>query len=146
MRNLLLLACLVAWPSQSLAQDARGRMMLEAGLVGGNSVACPGRYVGIEGRVVGPASVYGMVENYRCVDLEGASSRLGASVLLGSANWLVRPALRGGLEYDDGDVSRTVGASVTFGRRYGARFIVERWVVPEGAALVLLQMGGYVSF
>lgn len=51
------------------------------------------------------------------------------------------------MEYnDDGDVSHTVGASLTFGRRYGARFIVDRWVVPGGEALVLLQIGGYVSF
>ena len=146
MRNLLLLACLSAWPLQSLAQEERGRMMLEAGLVGGNSAACPGHYVGIEGRVAGPASVYGMVENYRCVDLAGASSRLGVSVHLGRADWLVRPAMRGGLEYDGGDISHTVGASMTFGRRYGARFIVDRGAVPGGPALVLLQMGGYVSF
>ena len=91
MRNLLLLACLLAYPSQSLAQDGPGRMMLEAGLVGGNSAACPGHYLGIEGHVAGPASVYGMVENYRCVDLAGASSRLGISVLLGRRiGWFVR--------------------------------------------------------
>lgn len=36
--------------------------MLEAGTVGGNSVACPAHYVGINGRLAGPVSLYGMVE------------------------------------------------------------------------------------
>lgn len=57
------------------------------------------------------------------------------------------PALRSGLEYSDvGDVSPTVGASLTFGHRYGALVIVERWTVPGGAALVLLQVGAYFAF
>ena len=64
----------------------------------------------------------------------------------GSPIGLVRPALRAGFEYNDDDaISHTVGASLTFGRRYGARFIVDRWSV-SGASLVLLQVGGYVSF
>ena len=121
MRNLVL-ACLLALPAQAAAQEEPGRMMLDAGIVGGNSIACPGHYVGIEGGVVGPLSVYGMVETYRCVEVPETSSRLGASVRLGPPGWSVRPALRSGLEYsDDGAVSHTVGASLTFGRRYGAR-------------------------
>ena len=32
---------------------------------------CPGRYVGINGQVVGPVSLYGMVETYRCADNTG---------------------------------------------------------------------------
>lgn len=144
MRNLVL-ACLLVLPSQ--AQEGPGRTMLEAGIVGGNSIACPGHYLGIEGRVAGLASVYGMVETYRCVEVFETSSRLRVSVRLGDSDWSVRPAVRSGLEYsDDGDVSQTVGASLTFGRRYGARFIVDRWAVPGGASLVLLQIGGYVSF
>ncbi len=110
------------------------RMMLEAGIVGGNSIACPGHYVGVSGRVAGPTSVYGMVETYRCVEVPETSSRLGISVRLGRFDWFVRPAVLSGLEYnDDGDISHTVGASLTFGRRYGARFIVDRWEVPGGA-------------
>ena len=50
--------------------------------------------------------------------------RLGTSVSLGCASWLVRPALRAGMEHDGHEVSPTVGASLTFGRRYGARFIL----------------------
>lgn len=76
----LLLACslaLLALPAQ--AQDGPERMMLDAGIVGGNSVACPGHYVG----VAGPVSVYGMVETYRCVEAPETSSRLGTSVRLG---------------------------------------------------------------
>ena len=146
LRNLVL-ACLLLLPAPVQAQEGRGRTMLEAGIVGGNSIACPGHYMGIEGRVAGPASVYGMVETYRCVEVPETSSRLGVSVRLGDSDWSVRPAVRSGLEYsDDGDVSHTVGASLTFGRRYGARFIVDRWVLPGGASLVLLQIGGYVSF
>ena len=142
----VLLACLLALPAQAQAQEEPGRMMLEAGIVGGNSIACPGHYVGIEGGLAGPLSVYGMVETYRCVEVPETSSRLGASIRLGQSDWLVRPALRSGIEYnDDGAVSHTVGASLTFGRRYGARFIVDRWSV-SGASLVLLQVGGYVSF
>ena len=145
--RILVLACLLVLPSRLHAQEAPGRMMLEGGIVGGNSIACPGHYLGIEGRVAGPASAYGLVETYRCVEVPQTSSRLGVSVRLGDSDWLVRPAVRSGLEYnDDGDVSHTVGASLTFGRRYGARFIVDRWDLPDGAPLVLLQIGGYVSF
>ena len=129
----VLLACLLALPAQAQAQETPGRMMLEAGITGGNSIACPGHYIGIEGQVVGPVSAYGMVEAYRCDVAPEPSSRLGASVRLGRAAWSVRPALRTGLEYnEDGDVSHTVGASLTFGRRYGARFIVDRWTVSGG--------------
>ena len=87
-----------------------------------------------------------MVEHYRCVDLAGASSRIGLSVRVGRFEWSVRPAVRGGLEYDSGEVSHTVGASLTFGRRYGARFIVDRGVLAGGASIVLLHIGGYISF
>ncbi len=59
-----------------------------------NSVACPGHYVGISGRVAGPVSLYGMVEYYRCADIAGSANRIGASVLLGRSGWVVRPALR----------------------------------------------------
>ena len=61
----LLLVCLAVLPSQVEAQEIPARMMLEAGFVGGNGGACPGRYVGISGRVAGPVSLYGMVETYR---------------------------------------------------------------------------------
>ncbi len=142
----LVLVFLVALPSQLQAQDAPGRMMLEAGIVGGNSVACPARYVGINGRVAGPVSLYGMVENYRCVDLAGTANRVGASVLLGRSGWFVRPALRLGIEYDNGEVSETIGASLAFGRRYGARFIVHFGDFSRDPAIVLFQMGGYISF
>lgn len=114
--------------------------------MGGNSAACPGHYVGINGRVAGSVSLYGMVENYRCADLAGSANRIGASVLLGHSSWLVRPALHAGIEYDAGDVSPTAGASLTFGRRYGARFIVHLGNVSGGTSIVLFQMGGYISF
>ena len=140
-------------PSQVQAQEAPDhqetpdRFVLEAGIVGGNSVACPGRYVGINGRVAGPVSLYGMVETYRCADRAGSANRIGASVLLGRSSWLVRPALRAGIEYDGGDdVWPTAGASLTFGRRYGARFILHVGDESGGTALVRFQMGGYVSF
>ena len=94
----LLLVCLAALPSQVQAQETPGRMMLEAGIVGGNSAACPGHYVGISGRVAGPVSLYGMVETYRCADLAGSANRVGTSVLLGRSRWFVRPALRAGIE------------------------------------------------
>ena len=146
MRKLVLM-CLLVLPSQVQAQEERGRMLLEGGIVGGNSIACPGRYLGIEGRVVGPASIYGLIETFQCVELPQTSSRLGGSVRLVPADWPVRPAFRVGLEYStDGEVSPTAGASLTLGQRYGARFIVERWRVPSGSALVLLHISGYISF
>ena len=155
----LSLACLAVVPSQVQAQEASdhqeatGRFMLEAGIVGHNR--CPGHYVGINGRIAGPVSWYGMVETYRCADntgnvtyrsLAGSHNQIGASVLLGRSSWLVRPALRAGIQYDGGDsVEPTAGASLTFGRRYGARFIVH---VDECGSTVCerFQMGGYVSF
>ncbi len=144
----LLLACLavVVLPTQVQAQEASDRFLLEAGIVGGNSVACPGHYVGISGRVAGPVSAYGIVENYRCADLAGSANRIGGSVLLGRSSWPVRPALRAGIEYDGGDVSPTAGASLTFGRRYGARLILHVGDGSGGTNIVLFQMGGYISF
>ena len=148
----LSLACLPVLPPQVQAQEAPdgqeapGRFVLEAGIVGENSLGCPGHYVGINGRVAGPVSLYGMVETYRCADRAGSDNRIGASVLLGRSGWLVRPALRAGIVYGRGDyVGPTAGASLTFGRRYGARFILH---VEEsgGGAHVRFQMGGYVSF
>lgn len=137
----------LAAPVAAEAQQGRGRMLLEGGIVGGNSPTCPGHYLGIEGRVAGPATLYGMVETFRCTEIPETSSRLGGSVRLVPADWPVRPALRAGVEYSDGGrFSPTFGASLTFGRRYGARFIVDRWNVPDGTELVLLQIGGYVSF
>ena len=145
MRKLLLVACLVVIAPEAGAQEAPGRVMLEAGIVGGNSVACPGHYVATSGRIGGAVSLYGMVENYRCVDLAGSANRLGASLLLGRVRWFLRPALRAGIEYDGGDVSETVGASLTLGRRYGARFMVHFGNLGDDT-LVLFQMGGYLSF
>ena len=148
----LVVAFLALLPSQVQAQEtdeARempSRFVLEAGLVGGNSVACPGHYVGLNGRVAGPVSLYGMVENYRCADLAGSANRIGASVRLGRSDWLVSPALRAGIEYDGGDVSPTAGASLTFGRRYGARFILHAGDGSGNTNIVLFQMGGYISF
>lgn len=78
------------------------------------------------------------MENYRCDDQTGTASRVGASVLLGRFGWLVRPALRAGMEYDWHEVSPTGGASLTFGRRYGARVIIH---IEEDHPLVLFQIG-----
>ncbi len=144
--RVLALAFLAVLPWQVQGQEAVSRFVLEAGLVGGNSPSCPGHYVGIKGRVTGPVSLYGMVENYRCADLAGSANRIGATVRLGHCRWLVRPALRAGLEYDGGTVSPTAGASLTFGRRYGARLILHVGEASGDTRLVLFQMGGYVSF
>ena len=141
--------CLLLLPTQVAAQEAEDtprRVLLEAGIVGGKSPACPGHYVGLEGRVAGPVSLYGMVENYRCVNLVGSANRLGASVLLGRESWFVRPSLRTGIEYDAGEVSSTAAATLTFGRRYGARFSVHRGDETAAGVLVLFQLGGYITF
>ena len=87
----LLLVCLAALPVQVQAQEAPGRVMLEAGIVGGNSAACPGHYVGIDGRLAGPVSLYGMVENYRCANQAGSANRIGASVLVGRSKLVRAP-------------------------------------------------------
>jgi len=164
------LACLAVSPWQVQAQEAPdrqeapNRFVLEAGIAGDRR-ACRGYYVGINARVAGPVSLYGMVENYRCaerteiIDLGGGITgtahhprrvgsdyRIGASILLGSSSWLVRPALAAGIQYDGGDYFEpTAGASLTFGRRYGARFILN---IEEcgSTACARFQMGGYVSF
>ena len=167
----LSLACLAALPWQVQAQQAPdrqeelGRFVLEAGLAG-DTRQCPGHYVGINVRVAGPVSLYGMVENYRCSErTEHADNpgdaisvtriyprrvasdiRFGAEVSLGRDSWLVRPALRAGILYGGGGhVGPTAGASLTFGRRYGARFILH---VEEcgSTACERFQMGGYISF
>lgn len=43
----LLLACVALLPSQVQAREALDRFVLEARIVGGNSAAYPGHYVGI---------------------------------------------------------------------------------------------------
>ena len=78
MRKLLLLG-LALLPAQVEAQERPGRMMLEAGLVGGSAGASPAGYVAINGRIAGPVSLYGMVETYRCADFAGSANRIGAS-------------------------------------------------------------------
>ena len=128
------------------APEAPGRFMLEAGIDGGNSIACPGHYVGLLGRVAGPVWVYTSVDNYRCGEVTGQSSRSGLSIRIGRGEWLVRPALRTGLAYGGADVSHTFGASLTLGRRYGGRLILDRQPVEGGDALVLFQIGGYITF
>ena len=139
----LLAVSLSVLPVHATAQpDAH---MLEVGIVGGNGAACPGQYVGITGCVAGPVSLYGTMETYRCVDLAGSASRLGSSLRHGRSRWTVRPALRAGIEYDGGDVSHTVGVSLTLGWRYGARILVDRGVLQGGGSIVLVHMGGYLS-
>ena len=144
MKAVMLGCLLLATPAW--AQEGPARMMLEAGIDSGNSVACPGHYVGIQGRVAGPVSGYGNADNYRCLDVAGKTTRAGISVGLGRAQWLVRPAVREGLAYDGHEVFHTIGASLTLGRRYGGRLIVDRQRVSGGAVLVLLRIGGYISF
>ena len=73
----------------------------------------------VSGRVTGPLSVYGMVENYRCAEFAGPANRAGVSLLLGRYDWLIRPALRLGIEYDGSEISETEGFNLTFGRRRG---------------------------
>ncbi|MXZ28766.1 MAG: hypothetical protein F4Y72_10770 [Gammaproteobacteria bacterium] len=91
-------------------------------------------------------SLYYMLENYRCVDLAGTAHRIGVSVRVGRFDWPVRPAIRAAVEYDGGERSRTFGASLTVGRRYGARFFVDRGVVSGGEDIVVLHLGGFYSF
>lgn len=124
--SLLLLAWSAVSPSQVRAQETpdrqevQGRFMLEAGIVeGGGSDRCPGQYIGINGRVAGPVSLYGMVETSRCADRTGSARRFGASVLLGRSSWLVRPALRGGIEFQTNYVGLSGGASLTLGGATG---------------------------
>lgn len=63
---------------------------------------------------------------------------------VGPAGLFVRP-LRAGIEYDGGDVSHTVGVSLTLSRRYEARILVDRGVLQGGGSIVLVHMGGYLS-
>lgn len=141
----LLLVWVLLAPAQLLAQDSTGRFMLEAGLVGGSADACPGKYARVSTKVVGPVSLYGTVETYRCHNFAGSANRIGASIRLGSTDQAVRPALRSGIEYDGGDVSPTFGASLTIGGRYGARLSVHFGNVSDDV-LTLFQLGGYIRF
>ena len=97
----------------------------------------PGPYVAYLGGNTGQTGIATPVG-----PLAGSHNHIGASVRLGRSSWLVRPALRAGIQSDGSDyVEPTAGASLTFGRRYGARFILH---VSEEE--VRFQMGGYVSF
>ena len=97
MKRLLLLR-LALLPAQVEAQERPGRIMvLEAAFVGGSGDACPGRYVGIEGWIAGPVSLYRMVETYRYAAFAGSANGIGTSVRFGRERWFVRPALRAGV-------------------------------------------------
>ena len=135
-------------PLREVADQGEGtnRFLFEAGLVGGNSPACPGHYVSVHGHLAGPVSLYAMQETYRCVDFAGSASRLGAAVRLGSSEQLIRPELRGGFEYDGGNVSETLGVGLTLGRKYGARISVDRGFGTGGPDIVLVHLGGYITF
>lgn len=141
---------LAVLPWQVRAQEApdrqkeRGRFVLEAGIVGGSN-GCPGHYVGINGHVAGPVSLYGMAENSRCADSARSATRFGASVLVGRSSWLVRPELRAGIETSTNYTGASGGAGLTFGRRYGARFILH-FEECSTSVCERFQMGGYVSF
>lgn len=141
----LILVCLLAAAAPAQAQEP-GEMLLEAGLVGGNANTCPGTFVGVEGHIRYGVAAWGMVENYQCDGPPQTSSRVGLALRLAPDVWKIRPALRSGVNYDDGSVSSTLGASVTFGRKYGARFVVDRWALPGGAGVVLMQVGAFFSF
>lgn len=142
----LFLVCLLALPVAAQAQEP-GEMLLEAGLVGGNTPTCPGHYLGVEGHIRYGVAAWGMVENYQCDGPPQTSSRVGLALRLAPEAWKIRPAVRSGLSYDDdGSVSTTWGGSLTFGHRYGARFIVDRWTLPNGVGLTLMQVGGFFSF
>ena len=117
--------------------------MLEAGIDGGNGVACPGHYVGIEGALGGAAVC---VRQRGQLPLSwtwpGTTSRVGASVRFGRSGWIVRPAVRSGLAYDGDELSHTVGASLTLAG--GTADASSSTASPgrEGPALVLIQIGG----
>lgn len=142
--KLLLISFLVT-PTQLLAQESPERFMIEAGLVGGSGDACPGHYISVSAEVVGPVSLYGMVENYRCQDLAGSANRIGTSIRFGSSDWVVQPELRSGLEYDGGDLSPTFGASLFLGGRYGARLSIHFGDLFDNP-ITLFQLGGYIRF
>ncbi|MCY4216428.1 MAG: hypothetical protein OXC92_05540 [Flavobacteriaceae bacterium] len=137
----LLLLSFFFLPLCICAQEKTDRFMLEAGLVGGSENACPGHYIGLSGEVTGPLSLYSMIENYQCQDLKGTASRLGASLRIGPTDWLIRPELRTGIEYDGGDVSFTYGTSLLVGGNFGARLSLH-----VGESLTLFQLGGYIRF
>ena len=86
-----------------------------------------------------------MVENYRCTEVPETSSRAGLSLMPARDERPGRPALRSGLNHGDDGVSFTVGAGLTFGQRYGTRFLVDRWTIPGGDALVLPQISAYFT-
>ena len=74
-----------ATAGRAAAPDARSRHR-------GDSIACPGHYIGIEGGVARPLSVYGMAETYRCVEMQKHPA--GWQRRYGSGNPIVWYALR----------------------------------------------------
>ena len=70
-RWVVLVPALLAMLSAAAEAQEPGRMLLEGGVVGGNSISCPGHYVGVEGHLRYGVSAYGMVENYQCAAITG---------------------------------------------------------------------------
>lgn len=122
------------------------RFRLEAGLIGGNRHTGPGKFVGVSVQLDGPFALYAEVENYKLEDLSLSATRLGAQILIGRPDRLVRPELRAGIEYDAGLANGTIAGSLVMGRCYGARFTTHFGVLPTGNLLVLFQLGGYLRF
>ena len=133
-------------PLQVSAQQEPPRWFIEAGLVGGYDAACPGRYAGVNGRATSRLSVFAVIENYRCEVVVGSANRAGLSILVGRPNWFVRPSLRTGLEIDGGELTQTAGASLTIGRRIGARINVIIGNVTSDNPLGIIQLGGFLGF
>ena len=113
----------------------------------GSGNACPGYYTGIEGRVAGPVSAYGVLETYRCDTVPKTSRRLGASAPARLDDLGGGPAVRSGISYsDEGDVFYTIGGSLTMGRRYGARFVVDSWKTKSGGARPLFATTDWTRY
>ena len=146
-RNAALACLLAALPALAEAQETPGRLMLEAGIDGGNDIACPGHYVGIQGRVAGPVSAYGQRGQLPLCGRGGNDDprRRGATARTPGLAAAARPARRDGVRRRR---HRPHGRRQPDpGPALGARFIVDRQpLAGGGGALVLFQIGGYVSF
>lgn len=74
------MACLLILPAVAQAQE-RCRTLLEAGIVGGNTISCPGRYVAIEHGLVGRVDLPLFEDD---VDMEVAYDALKQEALRGT--------------------------------------------------------------
>ena len=127
-RRIAIAAAIVLVATSARAQE---RGMIEGGMdtmsvfIGPVTVTERGLYAGVLGNVNERVGAYGTLGAIYGSGVTITLIKGGGEVRLGPEDWIVRPALRGGIAYLEGNVYGTGGWGVSIGRAYGVRYTVD---------------------